>query len=94
MSDATYPLVTEVGVRELRDHLSRYLGVVKAGREVIVTEHGSRIARLLPANRTPSALEALVVAGQAQLPTAKPRRHKRIKAAGPLSDIVIEQRGR
>jgi len=37
---------SEVGVRELRDHLSRYLERVKAGEELIVTEHGRPIARL------------------------------------------------
>ena len=33
-------------MRELRDHLSRYLERVKAGEELIVTEHGRPIARL------------------------------------------------
>jgi prevent-host-death family protein len=37
----------EVGVRELRDHLSRYLERVKAGEELTVTEHGRPIARLV-----------------------------------------------
>ena len=38
---------TEVGVRELRDHLSRYLDRVKAGEDLTVTEHGRPIARLV-----------------------------------------------
>ena len=37
----------EVGVRELRDHLSRYLERVKAGEDLTVTEHGRPIARLV-----------------------------------------------
>lgn len=37
----------EVGVRELRDHLSRYLERVKAGEELTVTEHGRPVARLM-----------------------------------------------
>lgn len=37
----------EVGVRDLRDHLSRYLERVKAGEELTVTEHGRPIARLV-----------------------------------------------
>jgi antitoxin (DNA-binding transcriptional repressor) of toxin-antitoxin stability system len=36
----------EIGVRELRDHLSRYLVRVKAGEELTVTEHGRPNARL------------------------------------------------
>jgi prevent-host-death family protein len=44
----------EVGVRELRDHLSGYLERVKDGAELTVTEHGRPIARLVatgPADR-------------------------------------------
>ncbi len=38
-----------VGVRELRQNLSRYLERVKAGESLTVTEHGRVIARLAPA---------------------------------------------
>ena len=38
----------EVGVRELRDNLSRYLERVRAGEEVVVTDRGHAIARVLP----------------------------------------------
>ena len=42
------PVVSvEVGVRELRDHLSRYLERVKAGEELTVTEHGRPIAHVV-----------------------------------------------
>jgi len=37
-----------VGVRELRQNLSRYLDRVKAGEPLIVTEHGREVARLVP----------------------------------------------
>jgi len=38
----------EIGVRELRDHLSSYLEEVRAGAELIVTERGTPIARIVP----------------------------------------------
>lgn len=38
----------EVGIRELRAHLSRYVEDVKTGEEIVVTEHGKPVARLLP----------------------------------------------
>jgi prevent-host-death family protein len=38
----------KVGVRELRQNLSRYLDRVKRGEELVVTEHGREVARLLP----------------------------------------------
>jgi prevent-host-death family protein len=37
-----------VGVRELRQQLSRYLERVKAGEALIVTERGREVARLIP----------------------------------------------
>lgn len=37
-----------VGVRELRQNLSRYLDRVKDGESLIVTEHGREVARLVP----------------------------------------------
>ncbi len=37
-----------VGVRELRQNLSRYLDRVKAGDELVVTERGRQVARLIP----------------------------------------------
>ena len=36
----------EVGVRELKNQLSRYIDQVREGKEVIVTEHGKPVARL------------------------------------------------
>ena len=36
------------GVRELKARLSAYLALVKAGKEVVVTERGKAVARLAP----------------------------------------------
>jgi prevent-host-death family protein len=38
-----------VGVRELRQNLSRYLERVKGGEGLVVTERGRAVARLIPA---------------------------------------------
>ncbi len=37
-----------MGVRELRQNLSRYLERVKAGEGLVVTERGREVARLIP----------------------------------------------
>lgn len=37
-----------VGVRELKTRLSEYLGKVKEGQTIIITEHGKPVGRLLP----------------------------------------------
>jgi prevent-host-death family protein len=45
----------KVGVRELRQHLSRYLDRVKDGEALVVTERGREVARLIPAGAEPYA---------------------------------------
>jgi prevent-host-death family protein len=83
----------EAGVRELRDHLSHYLNVVRDGQEVTVTDHGKAVARLVPLDR-PRALDRLIAEGLVTpAPAAKrPRTPLRITAKGTVSDLVAEQR--
>ena len=38
----------EIGIRELRDGLSKHLAVVRSGRTVTVTDHGRPVARIVP----------------------------------------------
>jgi prevent-host-death family protein len=55
-----------IGVRELRQHASRYLARVEAGESVEVTDRGRLVARLVPAGVDP--WDDLVAAGQVTLP--------------------------
>ena len=55
-----------VGVRELRQNLSKYLDHVKAGEDLVVTEHGREVARLVPANA--GAYAELVATYRASIP--------------------------
>ena len=82
----------EVGVRELRNNLSRYLDRVRCGEEVVVTDRGRAIARVLPvgAERTLDRLIAEGVVTPARQP--KRRRAKPVRAAGTASDLVADQR--
>ncbi len=82
----------EVGVRELRNNLSRYLGRVRDGEEVVVTERGRAIARVLPVSGE-RAIDRLIREGR--ITRAKnPRRPrpKPLKAKGTVSDLVADQR--
>jgi prevent-host-death family protein len=82
-----------VGVRALRDSLSKYLDEVKAGKTVTVTEHGKPIARIVPIEEM-SPLERLIAEGRARPPLKpKGRLPKLIKATGTVSDLVADQRG-
>jgi len=82
----------EVGVRELRNHLSRYLDRVRDGEEVVVTDRGRAIARVSPvgAERTLDRLIAEGIVTPAR--QAKRRVGRPTKTAGAVSDLVADQR--
>ena len=53
-----------VGIRTLKSKLSEYMGAVKAGTTIVVTEHGRQIARIIPeTNSGEQTLEVLRTAG-------------------------------
>jgi prevent-host-death family protein len=55
-----------IGIAELKAHLSRCLDVVKHGQEVVVTDRGRPIAKIVPIRPSegpPSRRERLVKAG-------------------------------
>jgi prevent-host-death family protein len=81
-----------IGIRELRDGLSRHLDEVRNGRSITVTDHGRPIARIVPIDQ-PTALERLIAEGR----VTPSRRRKRsipepISTGGTISDLVAEQR--
>ena len=84
--------MSEVGIRELRDHLSRYLDKVQAGDDFVVTDRGRPIARVVPMNgeRTIDRLirEGKVTPAKTRLRTLPIP----LKAKGTVSDLVAEQR--
>lgn len=84
---------TEVGIRDLKNNLSRYLERVRDGEEVVVTDHGRPIARLTSIEASTSGLAALIEAGLAQPPKSDRRDlPKLITASGIVSDLVADQR--
>ena len=89
-------VVVKVGVRELRAGLSGWLDRVQAGDEVVVTERGKPVARLVPMQHK-SRLQELIEQGTVT-PAARPKQPidrstlPRLPPGKTLSDIVIEQR--
>jgi prevent-host-death family protein len=100
-SEATTPIEADpggamtVGVRDLRDHLSRYLAEVKAGRSILVTEHGTVIGSIVPMHFTERTMQ-LYREGKVNLPTL-PKRDvddfQRVHVEGGIQDILREVRG-
>lgn len=61
-----------IGVRELRQHASRYLARVEAGEELCVTNNGRLVARLVPVREAERSREALIESGTL-IPARRPR---------------------
>lgn len=81
-------------MRELKNNLSRYLEQVRAGGEVVVTDRGRPVARLVPMGRSTDRLADLIAAGVVRAPrsTVRSRPAQRIDSAGTVSDLVADQR--
>lgn len=75
-----------VGVRELRDGLSRHLALVRTGTEITVTDHGKPVARIVPA--VDDAYARLVESGRL-VPAEQPDGPlpRRLDVA-PISDLI------
>lgn len=61
-------MARSVGVRELRQNLSRYLDQVKHGESFTVTERGREVARLTPSGPADSPIARLVAERGATMP--------------------------
>jgi prevent-host-death family protein len=70
------------GVREARQNLSTLLDEVKKGREVVITERGRPVAKLVPADRPPGKGVPNLSAFRRTMPALDP----------PLSATVQEDR--
>ncbi|KJQ54483.1 type II toxin-antitoxin system Phd/YefM family antitoxin [Microbacterium sp. SA39] len=83
----------QVGIRELKTHLSTYVSAARAGESTVITDRGVAVARLVPIT-SEDALEKLIAEGIATRPSVARRpRPAPIDAGTALSDLVIEQRG-
>ena len=85
-----------IGVRELRQHASRYLDLVKAGQTVEVTERGVLVALLTPptAPAPLSPRDRLIAEGRL-IPATAPRGPlpEPVRVAVRSQDVLDELRG-
>ena len=70
------------GVREARQNLSALLDEVRKGREILITERGRPVARLVPVDRSRGRGVPNLTAFRREMPTLDP----------PLSQTVEEER--
>ena len=88
--------MASVGVRELRDNLSRYLRRVREGESLVITDHGKPIGELAPpaGGRGAEHARVLVRQGVATWSGGKPKGLARAPRprGGLVSDAVIQDR--
>lgn len=81
-----------VGIRELRQNLSKYLRRVERGERLEVTEHGRPVALLSPLGEAETPLARLIAAGRVVPPSVDilevlpPRGRISTRASDALSD--------
>lgn len=89
-----------IGVRELRDGLSRHLASVREGHTITVTDHGRPVARIVPVG-VPTKLEQLIIEGKVTPATRRKRRRPapvkpegsvQGSASDAVSDLIAQQR--
>ena len=89
-----YTRSMDVAVSELRAHLSDYLDRAREGTEVVITDRGVPIARLLGLTTT-ATLERLAADGiiaRAAGPRPRASGQPRPRPRRPVADLVSEQR--
>ena len=89
--------MADVGVAQLRRELKSWLDRVREGEEVLVTDRGQPVARLVGVDAIP-LLEQLQADGaispppDAARPTVTGR--ERVRGRGSVSDLVVDERDR
>jgi prevent-host-death family protein len=86
----------KIGIRELRQHASRYVAMAKAGKRIAVTDRGELVAYLVPAEESGTTFQRMVAAGQVQLAVGNLMDHLPPPPAPPgsrpLSEVLLEMR--
>lgn len=81
---------------ELRAHLSDWLERARRGEDVVVTDRGTPVARLVGLSSA-TTIERLTSEGVIARPSAAARPkatgRRRVKPRAPVSGLVSEQRG-
>ena len=67
--------MVSIGIAKLKAQLSHYLGLARAGEEVLITDRGMPVARLVPASSRDSGVPAHLLAmerrGEVRLGTGR-----------------------
>ncbi|MCG6879918.1 MAG: type II toxin-antitoxin system prevent-host-death family antitoxin [Deltaproteobacteria bacterium] len=85
-----------IGIRHLKENLSRYMKQVKSGQSIVVTDRKKEIAVIIPFDGTPvkEKVLSLIQSGMAYWSGRKPRgmTHRITSKGKSFSQAVIENR--
>jgi prevent-host-death family protein len=87
--------MTRIGVRELRQHASRYLEQVKAGEVIEVTDRGKLVALLVSPTPAVAVRDRLIASGRlvpAKCTFRLPERRRVGKAERTATEVLNELR--
>lgn len=87
------------GIKDVKNKLSHYLSLIKGGEDVLITERGKVIARIIcekpPKNSLRQALHPLIMNGLISFPANKLNKEfpDPVKIPGkPVSEMAVEDR--
>ncbi len=90
-----YSYAMDVAVTELRAHLGRWIDAAREGNDVVITDRGMPVARIVALDSTP-ILDRLTAQGVISRPTGPTRpvagQRRGPTPKRPVADIVSEQR--
>ena len=90
-----YTCGMDVAVTELRAHLGRWIDAAREGNDVVITDRGTPVARIVALDSTP-AIDRLTAQGVISRPTRPTRpvagERQRPTPKRPVADIVSGQR--
>jgi prevent-host-death family protein len=80
-----------IGIRELRQHASRWVAKAKAGTAIVITDRGQPVARLVPLSPAEQTRDALIADGLLQ-PASRSRGTLSTDnlVAGPSITVILE----
>ena len=92
----------EVSIREMKNRLSKYLKLVRAGKDVVITDRGRPVARLTLVQQTTRETEAEFIRRINALPWVQPGKGGKLKGLRPgiplrgevptAAEIVLQDR--
>jgi prevent-host-death family protein len=83
-----------VGIKELKAKLSAYINEVRAGKGIIITDHGEEVALAIPLSDEYRLIRRLEISGKAHWSKGKPLGIKNgiVVRGEPLSVTILEER--